>query len=319
MADSRNILVSFRLRRPRRFAPIGISCGRRLQRTAILSNEKYRGIRITVKKNVLTVQAHNPEQEEAEEEIEVSYDGADLEVGFNVNYLLDALAAIDGQEVELGLTDSNSSCLIRSPGNCHHPLCRHADEALIAMTLAPDASDGFPLLASGGPRIRQPIHSHQRTQCLGQDQLARGHLCARARALVSDAATRASIRRGTDRLMVFGETDAAGSAGDLGRGGLRRGHTRPGCWRARRSLADLAAALPVQIIDPEVHRLIEEGPSRRRRFLDWGVFHVEPSFVGHWQKYHQVLRQRNAALRSGQPAAGGVCLGCGPDAVCDCC
>jgi DNA polymerase-3 subunit beta len=88
-----------------------------LQRTAILSNEKYRGIRITVKNSALTVQAHNPEQEEAEEEIEVAYEGADLEVGFNVNYLLDALAAIDGQEVELGLTDSNSSCLIRSPGN----------------------------------------------------------------------------------------------------------------------------------------------------------------------------------------------------------
>ncbi len=90
-----------------------------LQRTAILSNEKYRGIRVTVKKKMLTVQAHNPEQEEAEEEIEVDYDGSDLEVGFNVNYLLDALAAIDGQEVELGLTDSNSSCLIRSPGNAN--------------------------------------------------------------------------------------------------------------------------------------------------------------------------------------------------------
>lgn len=88
-----------------------------LQRTAILSNEKYRGIRLTVKKNLITIQAHNPEQEEAEEEIEVLYSGADLEVGFNVNYLLDALAAIEGQEVELGLTDSNSSCLIRSPGN----------------------------------------------------------------------------------------------------------------------------------------------------------------------------------------------------------
>jgi DNA polymerase III subunit beta len=88
-----------------------------LQRTAILSNEKYRGIRITVKQNMLTVQAHNPEQEEAEEEIEVNYEGKDLEVGFNVNYLLDALSAIDGQEVELGLTDSNSSCLIRSPGD----------------------------------------------------------------------------------------------------------------------------------------------------------------------------------------------------------
>jgi DNA polymerase III subunit beta len=88
-----------------------------LQRTAILSNEKYRGIRINMTKNAMTVQAHNPEQEEAEEEIEVAYEGADLEVGFNVNYLLDALAAIDGQDVEIGLTDSNSSCLIRSPGN----------------------------------------------------------------------------------------------------------------------------------------------------------------------------------------------------------
>ena len=88
-----------------------------LQRTAILSNEKYRGIRITLKPNVMTVQAHNPEQEEAEEEIEVTYAGGDLEVGFNVNYLLDALAAIDGAEVEVGLTDSNSSCLIRSPGS----------------------------------------------------------------------------------------------------------------------------------------------------------------------------------------------------------
>src|SRR3974390_438503 len=88
-----------------------------LQRTAILSNEKYRGIRVSVKANLLTVQAQNPEQEEAEEEIEVTYGGGDLEVGFNVNYLLDALAAIDGLEVELGLTDSNSSCLIRSPGN----------------------------------------------------------------------------------------------------------------------------------------------------------------------------------------------------------
>jgi DNA replication and repair protein RecF len=69
------------------------------------------------------------------------------------------------------------------------------------------------------------------------------------------------------------------------------------------SLAELAAVLPVQIIDPEVHRLIEEGPSRRRRFLDWGVFHVEHSFVEKWQHYQQVLKQRNAALKARQPAA----------------
>jgi len=87
-----------------------------LQRTAILSNEKYRGIRLALRENLLTIQAHNPEQEEAEEEVEVSYSGGEMEVGFNVNYLLDALGAIDTDEVEIGLTDSNSSCLIHSPG-----------------------------------------------------------------------------------------------------------------------------------------------------------------------------------------------------------
>src|SRR5580692_6928036 len=64
-----------------------------LQRTAILSNEKYRGIRLALKSGLLTVQAHNPEQEEAEDQVEVKYEGEDLEIGFNVNYLLDALGA----------------------------------------------------------------------------------------------------------------------------------------------------------------------------------------------------------------------------------
>ena len=70
-----------------------------LQRAAILSNEKYRGIRFGVKPNALVIQSHNPEQEEAEEELEVAYDGPELEIGFNVNYLLDALAAIEGPDV----------------------------------------------------------------------------------------------------------------------------------------------------------------------------------------------------------------------------
>jgi DNA polymerase-3 subunit beta len=85
-----------------------------LQRAAILSNEKYRGIRFTVRPNALMIQAHNPEQEEAEEEVEVAYEGEEIEIGFNVNYLLDALAAVDGSDVQVGLTDGNSSCLIRS-------------------------------------------------------------------------------------------------------------------------------------------------------------------------------------------------------------
>jgi DNA polymerase-3 subunit beta len=87
-----------------------------LQRAAILSNEKYRGIRLLVSNNTLKIQAHNPEQEEAEEEVEVEYSGSDVEIGFNVNYLLDALAAVDGDEVQISLIDANSSCLITVEG-----------------------------------------------------------------------------------------------------------------------------------------------------------------------------------------------------------
>lgn len=88
-----------------------------LQRTAILSNEKYRGVRLTFAAGLLTVQAHNPEQEEAEDQLEVDFAGDEIEIGFNVSYLLDALAAVDTDTVEVGLTDANSSCLIRAPGN----------------------------------------------------------------------------------------------------------------------------------------------------------------------------------------------------------
>ncbi len=88
-----------------------------LQRTAILSNEKYRGIRLVIRDSGVVLQAHNPEQEEAEEELAVEYGGEDIEIGFNVNYLLDALGAVDGDDVTLSVQDSNSSCLIRDPGN----------------------------------------------------------------------------------------------------------------------------------------------------------------------------------------------------------
>jgi DNA polymerase-3 subunit beta len=88
-----------------------------LQRTAILSNEKYRGVRLELSPNSVVLQANNPEQEEALETLEVEYSGDGMEIGFNVNYLLDALAAVETDVVELGVTDSNSSCLIRAPGD----------------------------------------------------------------------------------------------------------------------------------------------------------------------------------------------------------
>ncbi len=87
-----------------------------LQRTAILSNEKYRGVRLELAPNSVVLQANNPEQEEAVETLEVEYAGDAMEIGFNVNYLLDAMAAVDSEQVEFGVTDGNSSCLIREPG-----------------------------------------------------------------------------------------------------------------------------------------------------------------------------------------------------------
>jgi len=88
-----------------------------LQRTAILSNEKYRGIRLIIRPGTMVLQAHNPEQEEAEEELEIEYSGDEIEIGFNVNYILDALGAIESDDVTLAVVDGNSSCLLRDPGD----------------------------------------------------------------------------------------------------------------------------------------------------------------------------------------------------------
>jgi DNA polymerase-3 subunit beta len=88
-----------------------------LQRAAILSNEKYRGVKLEVAPNRLQVVAHNPEQEEAIEELEVQTVVDGLAVGFNVNYLLDALGALRGADVMICLRDGNSSCLLRDTDN----------------------------------------------------------------------------------------------------------------------------------------------------------------------------------------------------------
>jgi len=88
-----------------------------LSRASILSNDKYRAIRLSFEPNVLRLIANNPEQEEAEDEVEISYDGEPLEIGFNVSYLIDALAALPSEEANIYLTDSSSSCLIMPKGS----------------------------------------------------------------------------------------------------------------------------------------------------------------------------------------------------------
>jgi DNA replication and repair protein RecF len=64
-------------------------------------------------------------------------------------------------------------------------------------------------------------------------------------------------------------------------------------------LSDVVRAVPMQVLDPHAHRLLEEGPTYRRSFVDWGVFHVEHRFLDLWRRYQRALRQRNSALRGG--------------------
>jgi DNA polymerase-3 subunit beta len=85
---------------------------RALARTAILSNEKFRGVRLTLEDGKLMLQTHNPEHEEAEEDLEVQFSGSPLEIGFNVNYLLDALGALGSNEFVMELKNPDSSGLI---------------------------------------------------------------------------------------------------------------------------------------------------------------------------------------------------------------
>lgn len=104
------------------------------------------------------------------------------------------------------------------------------------------------------------------------------------------------IRFGAASLSVFGRSNAEPpiAAGvEVTRAGTRaRINGQPAA-----SLLELSKALPVQAIDPEIHKLIDQGPERRRRWLDWLVFHVEPNFGFHWGRYQRALKQRNASLR----------------------
>lgn len=109
------------------------------------------------------------------------------------------------------------------------------------------------------------------------------------------------IARGRPSLTVFGQTvDPAHRIGFQ--------YQRDESYTARldgedvRSLAELPGAFFVEVIDPEVHRLVEGAPGERRRWLDWGVFHVEHNFLESWLRFSRALRQRNAALKSGADA-----------------
>ncbi|MCC6813933.1 MAG: DNA polymerase III subunit beta [Rubrivivax sp.] len=91
-----------------------------LQRTAILTSEKFKGVRLNFEPGSLQIASNNSEQEEAVDEIDIDYDGEPIEIGFNVTYLIDALANMNQQEmVRVELQDGNSSALITLPDNAH--------------------------------------------------------------------------------------------------------------------------------------------------------------------------------------------------------
>src|SRR5882724_13507639 len=105
------------------------------------------------------------------------------------------------------------------------------------------------------------------------------------------------IRHGQSKLTVFGRTDGtpAQAVGvQVARAG---GTTARVSGTTVGSLTELSQAFPVQVIDPGVHKLVEEGGLRRRRWMDWAVFHVEPGFADSWVRYTRAVKQRNAALR----------------------
>jgi len=112
------------------------------------------------------------------------------------------------------------------------------------------------------------------------------------------------IRYHQPRLVVFGRTDGsppkqAGIEISADGGARARINGEPA-----QSLLELSGVLPVQAIDPEIHKLVDQGPDRRRRWLDWLVFHVEPTFGSNWARYNRALKQRNAALRTSASEVG---------------
>lgn len=107
------------------------------------------------------------------------------------------------------------------------------------------------------------------------------------------------IQHGQQAFVLFAQVEAGRRMSAVGVRNSRAGLEVKVDGDTSGGAAALAAALPLQVIDPDVHNLVCGGPDERRRFLDWLVFHVEPEYLGLWRQFRRVLKQRNAALKSG--------------------
>jgi DNA replication and repair protein RecF len=117
------------------------------------------------------------------------------------------------------------------------------------------------------------------------------------------ASTSNLLRHGEREFVLFGETGAEGRTQRVGVRNSREGLEVRIDGSGDGGAAALAQALPLQVIDPEVHNLVAGGPELRRRFIDWVAFHVEHDHLQTWRQFRRALKQRNAALKGGASAA----------------
>jgi DNA replication and repair protein RecF len=111
------------------------------------------------------------------------------------------------------------------------------------------------------------------------------------------------IRHGERDFVLFGQVDDGGHTSKVGVRNSSEGLEVRIDGNSSGGAAELAAALPLQIIDPDVHDLVAGAPEQRRRYIDWIAFHVEHGYLDAWRRFRRALKQRNAALKSGQAAA----------------
>lgn len=117
------------------------------------------------------------------------------------------------------------------------------------------------------------------------------------------ASTASLVRHGEAEFLLFGETVREARSQKLGVRNSKDGLEVRVDGSSDGGVAALADALPLQVIDPEVHNLVAGGPELRRRFLDWVAFHVEHNHLEAWRRFRRALKQRNAALKARAPAA----------------
>jgi DNA replication and repair protein RecF len=117
------------------------------------------------------------------------------------------------------------------------------------------------------------------------------------------ASTTSLIRHGSAAFLLVGKVMQGARARTLGVRNSRLGLEVHIDGEQESGAAGLAEALPLQIVDPEIHKLVAGGPEERRRFMDWIAFHVEHAYLETWRRFRRALKQRNAALREGASAA----------------